>query len=144
MNKVTNAKFLFKLVFIGCLMMFLSMAVGELVKPELFNGLLRKPTIWFWVFVESAIWLLPFSILGLFFINKIKDMTRKKFLVATAAIWFSMGSGIIIAYKLLYFPEDWKMQEHLGEVVFGWVMPCLLIWFFFTRFSMSHFQNKPV
>jgi hypothetical protein len=140
---MSRLSFLIPLSLTGGLSMFISMAAAEFfVQPDMFGGFLLQPSLWFWIFAESALWLFPVSLLGVLFLNRFRNKPVDYFRWITVSTWFVLGSLIIVAYKIFYFPASWRVHDHIAELTFGWVIPCLLIWIFFTLFSLRYFRRK--
>jgi hypothetical protein len=132
--------FVLKCALIGGLMMLLSMAAGEIfVSPNLFGGFIHQPLMWLMILFESAMWLMPFLVVGVLLLRRLKGVSKKVMAMSAAGLWAAFGTFIVITYKVSYFPEDWGFQSILkAEVIFGWLIPCLLIWMFFTWFSVQY------
>jgi uncharacterized membrane protein len=141
--KAAYGMFLLKCVLTGGLMMFLSMLAGELIfKPDMFGRLFERPSVWPWIFAESAVWLLPFVLVGFLFLLKFQKLPSQKFAALASLVWFLMGAVIVLMYKVFFFPKEWDLLARLPEVFFGWILPCILIWIFFTVFSVRLFRSR--
>jgi hypothetical protein len=119
------------------------MISGELiVGKDLFNDLAHKPALWPWIFIESAVWLLPFSVLGLFFLSLTERRFKGSLVLKATGVWFAIGLLIVGFYKIFYFPLDWQTAERFPEIAFGWLIPCSFILVAFVVFSMKHFEGE--
>lgn len=106
------AVYIFKCSFASGLIMFVCMAIGEFfINPQLFHGFLLKPKIWPFIFLESAIWMVPMSLLTLPLLWKLKNL--KNYIVTTVIIgfWALLGIVAIVTYKLIYYPEGWFLEQ---------------------------------
>src|ERR1035437_7013050 len=130
-------------MFVGGLAMFISMISGELlVRGDLFGGLTHQPAVWPWIFIESAVWLLPFSILGLSILIQIQKRIRGPIVLKAGTVWIGAGLAIVFLYKLFYFPHDWRAAQRFPEIAFGWLIPCCVILAGFVLLSVKHFDQK--
>lgn len=115
--------------FFAGLIMFVCMAAGEVsVDPQLFRGFLLKPKIWPLIFLESATWMIPMTLLSL---PLLWILRQQKESVTTAIVvggWAVLGIAAIVAYKIIYDPHDWALhQVTRADVTFGWTIPCMVI-----------------
>lgn len=105
------------------------MAAGELfVNPQMFHGFLAKPKIWYLIFIESAIWMIPMALLSLPFLWSLKQFKARnaKWIVVNG--WAVLGIAAIIAYKTMYFPDGWSFDQITrADITFGWTIPCVMI-----------------
>ncbi|MBC7420133.1 MAG: hypothetical protein H7328_05345 [Bdellovibrio sp.] len=140
MKKYPAIFFSIKCGLIGGLVMFICMAAGELfVNPEMFSGFLRKPRIWPFIFIETAIWLAPFILLV---VPLLKRLSTKNPLHAKKVItisWIAVGLTIAIVYKFAYYSSDWSIVEIFRpDITFGWTLPYLIILISFIYLSNDY------
>jgi hypothetical protein len=142
-KKFPGTRFALTCAFAGGLAMFVCMAAGELfADPEMFRGFLKKPTIWPMIFVESAIWVLPFIFLILPLLNRLKNADPKKASWIISLSWIVVGLFVAIAYKLTYHSSEWSfIQLWRPDIVFGWILPYLLILATFVYLSQTYIKE---
>jgi hypothetical protein len=125
------------------LMMFICMAAGEIFfDRQLFNGFLGRPSIWYRIFLESAIATLPVCLFGLLILNRFQFNSRKAFLWAASAVWASLSLLVVLLYKLFDWPRDWHFTLLDPGLIFGWFVPCLLILASFIWFSIGLYNDS--
>ncbi len=142
-DKFPGIFFAIKCSVMGGLIMFFSMAAGEIfVDPEMYNGFLKKPQIWPLIFLESAVWLLPFLLLIIPMLQRLKTLESKHTTIIITASWIGIGLVIAVLYKLTYNPKNWSFAQ-MGEpnVTFGWTLPYSLILIAFIYFSISYVRK---
>jgi hypothetical protein len=129
--------------FVGGLIMFVCMAVGEIfVNPQMFGAFLSRPSIWPWIFIESAIWLIPFMVIVLPLLKMLRNLPAAKSTAVIAGAWVAVGSLIVIGYKLTYHPDNWDLGQVLrADITFGWTIPCALILVLFIGFSTKYLER---
>lgn len=143
MSRFPKTWFIVKCVFVSCLLMFGSMAVGELfIDPNLFSGFLSKPELWFGIFLETAIATLPVCLLGTWFLSKVQFQDKRKFLFGSLATWLLLCSLVIALYKIFYFPREWKLTSIEPGLILGWVAPGILIIACFVWFSEKLYSAR--
>lgn len=129
--------------FMGGLMMFICMAAGEIfVDPQMFGGFLSLPHIWPLIFLESAVWLIPFMAVVLPLLKKLKNVSPLKSASLVAALWIAVGTLVVIGYKLTYYPKNWSLRQIArADITFGWTIPCVLILALFIFFSLKYLEQ---
>jgi len=129
--------------FVGGLIMFICMAAGELfVDPEMFRGFLKKPAIWPWIFIESAIWLMPFLLLIVPLLNCLKAMDPKKAARIISLSWIAVGLVVAVVYKYTYYSGDWSLEQmSRPDITFGWTIPYVIILVTFVYLSQSYVRK---
>jgi hypothetical protein len=142
-HKYSGITFAMKCSFAGGLIMFLSMAAGEiLVSPNLFGGMLEHPKIWPLIFLESAMWLFPCMLLVLPFLKALKKVHPRIATRAIVAGWIAIGFAIIIGYKKTYYPNDWSLEQiRRLDITFGWTIPCAFILVVFVFLSLQYLKQ---
>ena len=136
LNRFPKTLFVLKCVLVSELLMFGSMTAGELlIDPNLFSGFLNKPEIWYGIFLETAIATLPVCLLGAWILSKSKIQTKRNFLFASLGIWILLCLSVVVLYKIFYFPREWKLTLLHPGILFGWVIPGVLIIGCFVWFS---------
>ncbi len=128
--------FILKCIIASELLMFGSMAAGEFfVDSNLFSSFLSKPEIWYGIFVESAIATFPVCLLGALILSKIRLQNKRNFLLASLGTWLVLCSCVVVLYNIFYFPREWKLTLLHPGILFGWVIPGILIIGSFVWFS---------
>ena len=98
--------FSIKCAIVGGMSMFLSMAAGGLfIDRGMFNGFINKPKIWPMVFLETAVWLLPFMILIVPLLNRLKTKSPKSAVRIIAVSWVAVGLLVAAGYNFAYFHQ---------------------------------------
>jgi hypothetical protein len=128
---------------VGGLAMFICMAAGELfVDPEMFRGFLRKPALWPLVFLETTIWLVPFMILIVPLLNRLKTKKPKSAAWIITLSWIAVGLVVAAGYNFAYFSSEWSVSQILRpEITFGWTLPYLVILLLFIYLSLDYLKN---
>ncbi len=123
--------------------MFLCMAAGELfVDREMFRGFLSKPVIWPLVFLETAVWLLPFMLLIVPLLNRLKKKEPKSAAKIIAASWIVVGLLVATGYNFAYFSSDWSVSQIARpDITFGWTLPYLIILASFIYLSLDYLKS---
>jgi hypothetical protein len=126
----------------GGLIMFICMAAGEIfVDSKMFNGFLQRPKIWPMIFVESAVWLIPFMIVVLPVLRKLKNLAAVKSALYIFGLWLTVGVLVIVGYKQTYYSGGWDLKQLArADITFGWTIPCVLILALFIYFSMQYLR----
>lgn len=128
MSRFPKTGFALKCILVSGLIMFASMAVGEIfVDPNLFRGFLGKPQIWYALFIESSIAVLPVCLIGMLILRFVRPKSKEGFLLISSGVWISLGLSILLLYKAFYFPREWRLTLPGPGILFGWVIPCSLI-----------------
>lgn len=136
MNRFPKTLFILKSLLASELLMFGSMAAGEIfIDSNLFSGFLRRPEIWHGIFLETAIATLPVCLLGAWILWKIKIYSKQSFLFVSLGTWLVLCFSVVGLYKIFYFPRDWKLTLLHPGILFGWVIPGILIIACFVLFS---------
>lgn len=136
MNRFVKTIFILKCLVASELLMFGSMAAGELfVDPNLFSGFLSKPQLWIGVLLETAVATLPVCFFGAFILSKVNFRSIERFLLASLGVWLALCSSVVALYKIFYFPRDWKLTLLHPGMLFGWIIPGVLIIGCFVWFS---------
>ena len=125
-------------VFSGALTMLVSMLIGEyFFNPQLFGGFSSQPTKWFLVLLESSLWLTPLLVIGWLILKPFNTVKKSTFIMISAFTWATLAMFIIYLYNHFFIPKGyWLSEERFLEVVFGWIIPCGIIWFLNTKFSL--------
>ncbi len=125
------------------LIMFICMAAGEFfVDPKMFGGFLFRPQTWPWIFIESAIWLVPFMIIVLPLLRRLRGIPAPKSTAIISGGWVTVAILILITYKLTYFPDNWDLNGVArADITFGWTIPCILILASFIGFSLKYLKQ---
>lgn len=136
MNQFVKTVFVLKSLLAAELLMFGSMAFGELfIDPNLFSGFLNKPSLWVGVLLETAIATLPVCFIGSWILSKVSFQSMRNFLLASSGVWLLLCSSVVVVYKVLYFARDWKITLLHPGILFGWIIPGILIIGCFVWFS---------
>lgn len=143
MSRFPKTLFVLKCLLASELLMFGSMAAGEIfIDSNLFSGFLNKPEIWYGIFLETAIATLPVCLLGAWILWKSKIQTRRNFLFASLGTWLLLCLSVVGLYKIFYFPRDWKLTLLHPGILFGWVIPGVLIIACFVLFSEKLYSAR--
>lgn len=143
MSRFPKALFVLKCLLVSELLMFGSMAAGELfIDPNLFSGFLSKPEIWYGIFLETAIATLPVCLLGAWILSKSKIQTKRNFLFASLITWLLLCVSVAGLYKIFYFPREWKLTLLHSGILFGWIIPGILIITCFVWFSEKLYSAR--
>lgn len=142
-EKYPAISFSIKCAIVGGLAMFLCMAAGGLfVDRGMFNDFINKPTIWPLVFFETAVWLLPFMLLIVPLLNKLKSKEPKSAAKIIAVSWIVIGLLVAAGYNYAYFASDWSVSQITRpDVTFGWTLPYLMILVSFVYLSMDYLKT---
>lgn len=136
MSRFPKTWFVLKCLLASELLMFGSMALGELlIDPNLFSGFLNKPQLWIGVLLETAVATLPVCFVGVFILSKVNFRSIERFLLVSLGVWLALCSSVVALYKMFYFPRDWKLTLLHPGILFGWIIPGILIIGCFVWFS---------
>lgn len=143
MNRFVKAVFVLKCLLASELLMFGSMAAGEIfIDPNLFSGFLTKPLLWGGVLLETAIATLPVCFVGAWILWKVNFEYRRNFFMASLGVWLVLCSSVVVLYKIFYFPREWKLTLLHPGILFGWVFPGILIIGCFVWFSEKLYSTR--
>ena len=139
----TIFSFTAKCTFICIVIMFTSMIAGELfIRSDLFNNFTTTPVLWGWISLETAISIIPVTLLGSIIINSFKSVDKNKFLIFSLVTWIFLYLLVAIFYKIAIVPNSSDLSILKPEIVWGWLIPGLLtmlfqIWLSKKSFSLS-------
>lgn len=142
-NLFKASSYILKCAFAAGLIMFICMAAGELfINPQMFKGFLAKPKIWFLIFLESAVWMIPMALISLPFLWSLRNLKNSKAKPIVISGWATLGIAAIITYKIIYFPNDWAAEKFTrADIVFGWTIPCVIILITNAILSLSYLNS---
>ena len=123
--------FIAKCTFAAQLIMFSCMAAGEILYDEnLFRGFLKRPEVWIYILLETAIASLPVCLIGLAVLKSGSDIFAAKdeteFAKKSAGVWITLGLAVIALYRFFYWPREWRLTAVAPGLIFGWILPCIL------------------
>ncbi len=128
MDRIRKAVFVGKCLLAAEILMFGSMAAGEVfIDLNLFGGFLTKPEIWYGIFFETAIAVLPVSLSGTWVLSKVRFQTKRIFLIASLSTWLLLCLMVVVFYQIFYFSNEWKVALLHPAMLFGWIIPGILI-----------------
>jgi hypothetical protein len=141
--KYPGIYFTLKCALAGGFIMFICMVAGGLiVNPNLFNNFLLRPQIWHLVFLETAIWLIPFMLFILPIFNRLSKASEKTAKKIVIIGWVTVGVLVALAYKLTYYSSDWSLKLLLrSDIIFGWSIPYTFILVTFVIFSLQYIND---
>jgi hypothetical protein len=139
--KHPTAAFITKCTLTAQLIMFTCMAAGEILyDANLFRGFLKRPEIWIYILLETAMASVPVCLTGFSILKSGSDFLSAKdethFTKKAAIVWLSLGLIVIALYKIFYWPREWRLTAVAPGLIFGWILPCsltLLCWSFFSK-----------
>jgi hypothetical protein len=141
-KKYPRVYFLLKCCLSTGFFMFTSMIAGEIfVEPNLFGGFSQRPALWLEVLLESTVWTFPIALIGLLILGRFQGFTRKKYILASTGLWVALNVLIIIIYKFFYWPRAWHLTDLHPGLIFGWVIPCILILCSYSFFSLQLYDS---
>lgn len=123
--------------------MFICMAAGELfVDAEMFRGILRKPEKWPLIFLETAIWLVPFMLLIVPLLNRLKTKKPNSAAWIISLSWVTVGLVVAAGYNFAYFSSEWTISQiWQPNIIFGWTLPYIIILASFIYLSLDYLKN---
>ena len=135
-------KFVLKCSLVCIVIMFGSMISGELfIRSSLFNNFISSPQLWGWVSLETAISIIPISLIGATTIYNLKEMKKSRLLIYSFIVWFSLYMLLAIIYKIAIIPNSSNLSLLKPEVVWGWIIPGTLTLSFQVWLSAKTFGS---
>ncbi len=141
--KFPAISFSLKCAVLGGMAMFICMAAGELfVDAEMFRGILRKPEKWPLIFLETAIWLVPFMLLIVPLLNRLKTKKPNSATWIISLSWVTVGLVVAAGYNFAYFSSEWTISQiWQPNIIFGWTLPYIIILASFIYLSLDYLKN---
>jgi hypothetical protein len=144
--KHPTAAFVTKCTLAAQLIMFTSMAAGELLyDANLFRGFLKRPEIWIYILIETTFASLPVCLTGFAILKSNSDLFAAKnethFAKKAAIVWLGLGVLVIVLYKIFYWPREWRLTAVAPGLIFGWILPCSLTLFCWSLFSKTLYSS---
>lgn len=122
--------------------MFVSMAAGELlIDSNLFSGFLKKPFIWYGIFLETGAATLLFSTIGLLILSRFRFLGKKAFSRVSLATWIFLSIILMALYAYFYWPREWHLTALTPGLIFGWLIPGILTIGWLVLFSLDLRQS---
>ena len=119
--------FLLKAILAATLIMFGCMSMGELLYDEnLFSGFLKRPSLWFGVFLETTIATIFMTAVGGLILYRFRYLSRNAFVRVAVVAWCLSGCALVALYSAFYWTRAWHLTVITPGFIFGWILPGLL------------------
>ncbi|RYZ92444.1 MAG: hypothetical protein EOP06_04240 [Proteobacteria bacterium] len=140
----TYAAFFLKAILAASVIMFVCMALGELLYDKnLFSGFLSRPSLWGAVFLETAIATIFMTMIGSLILFHFRFFERKVFAGISAGVWSGLGAALIVVYAHFYWTREWHITAIAPGLIFGWILPGVLFITYLVYSSLALRESKP-